>query len=294
MSRRLPPLNALRVFEAAARQGSFARAAEELHVTPAAVSQQIKLLEEHLGIALFNRGRILELSDAARAMLPALSDAFDQMERAIAQIRDSHEQGALVVSTAPAFAARWLIPRLEDLHARHPGIDLRLMATQRLVDFSVEEVDAAIRFGDGHYPGLVVERLSTESIVAVAAPTLAATLKHPQDLIRHTLLEDEWHTSHGTIPEWQMWLAAMGVTTDKPLRLQRFGDTTLALQAAVAGLGITLAWQSLVQHDIDNGRLMHVLGHSIPSTLGYHFVTTTNRAELIKVKQFREWLFEQV
>lgn len=293
MHRHLPPLNALRVFEAAARLGSFVRAAEELHVTPAAVSQQIKLLENYLGVTLFSRGKALQLSESAMAALPLITEAFDQLERAVARIRAGNTDGPLVVSAPPVFAARWLIPRLDDFHASHPGVDLRLMATRRLVDFALEDVDMAIRFGAGKYPGLHVDRLMPESIVPVAAPKLAIAIKTPDDLAHCVLLEDEWHTGDGVFPDWETWLATLGVKADTPLRVQHFGDSSLAIQAAVAGLGATLAWHSLVLDDLKSGRLVRLLDQEIPTTLGYHLVMPQNRMTLGKIVAFRTWLMEQ-
>ena len=294
MARRLPPLNALRVFEAAARQGSFARAAEELHVTPAAISQQIKSLEDWLGVTLFNRGKSLELSESAGAVLPQVSEAFDQLERAMARMRAGDDSGPLVVSAPPVFAARWLIPRLDDFHAQQAEVELRLMATRRLVDFTLEDVDLAIRFGDGSYPGLRVERLMTESIVVVAAPKLAARIKKPADLLRCNLLEDNWHVGEGVFPDWITLLATLGVNGKTAPRIQEFGDASLAIQAAVSGLGVTLAWSSLVMDDVKAGHLVRVLDHAIPTTLGYHLVVPENRAALGKVQAFRSWLLERV
>lgn len=293
MSRRLPPLTALRTFEAAARHRSFARAAAELHVTPAAISQQIKLLEDYLGAALFGRGKILALSESATAALPLVTEAFDQLERAVARLRASNTHGPLVVSAPPAFAARWLIPRLDDFNTRHPNVDLRLMATRRLVDFTLEDVDVAIRFGPGTDQDLHVERLMTESIVPVAAPKLAMSINTPEDLARCTLLEDEWHVSEGLFPDWSTWLATLGVDTGTPLRIQGLGDANLSVQAALAGLGVALAWYSLVSDDLQAGRLTRLLDKSIPTTLGYHLVMPENRAALSKVVAFREWLMEQ-
>lgn len=293
MARRLPSLTALRAFEAAARQGSFARAAEELHVTPAAISQQIKLLESYLGISLFNRSKPLELSASANAVLPQVTDAFDQLERAMARVRVGNDQGPLVVSAPPTFAARWLIPRLDDFHAQYPDVDLRLMATQRLVDFTLEDVDVAIRFGDGKYPGLRVERLMTESIVVVAAPKLAARIEQPVDLLRCNLLEDKWHVDEGMFPDWVTWLATLGVTGKTSPRIQGFGDAGLAIQAAVSGLGVTLAWNSLVIDDVAAKRLQRVLDHALPTTLGFHLVAPENHATLGKVQGFRTWLLAQ-
>lgn len=294
MSRRLPPLNALRAFEAAARQRSFARAAEELHVTPAAISQQIKILESYLGLTLFNRGKSLALSESANAVLPQVSDAFDQLERAMARVRARNDTGPLVVSAPPVFAARWLIPRLDDFHAHYPDVELHLMATHRLVDFTLEDVDVAIRFGAGKYPGLRVERLMTETIMVVAAPKLATRIKKPADLLRCTLLEDKWHVDQGIFPDWKTWLATLGVNGKAAPRIQGFGDAGLSIQAAVSGLGVTLAWSSLVIDDIAAKRLQSVLDQTIPSTLGYHLVAPENQATLSKVAGFRNWLLAQV
>ena len=294
MSRRLPPLNALRVFEAAARHRSFARAAEELHVTPAAVSQQIKLLEDYLNVALFSRGKTISLSASAEAMLPLVTEAFDQLERATIKVRTSNDHSPLVVSAPPTFAARWLIPRLDDFQSRHPDVELRLMATRRLVDFSLEDVDMAIRFGPGVYPELHVERLITESIVPVAAPKLATAIKTPSDLIGCNLLEDEWHIGEGAFPDWKTWLASLGLNTSVPLRIQSFGDANLAIQAAVAGLGVTLAWHSLVEDDLKGGNLVPLLNHSPPTAYGYHLVMPKNRMSLDKAVAFKTWLMEKV
>ena len=293
MSRRLPPLNALRAFEAAARQSSFARAAEELHVTPAAISQQIKILEDYLGHTLFNRGKSLSLSESARTVLPQVSDAFNQLERAMIKLRARNDQGPLVVSAPPAFAARWLIPRLDDFHARYPGVELRLMATQRLVDFNLEDVDVAIRFGAGTYPGLNAERLMTETIVVVAAPQLVARIKKPADLLRCNLLEDKWHVEQGMFPDWKTCLATLGVECKTGPRIQGFEGAGLSIQAAVSGLGATLAWSSLVVDDIAAKRLRRVLDHAIPSTLGYHLVAPENHVTRAKIQGFRSWLLAQ-
>lgn len=292
MARRLPPLNALRFFEAAARHRSFVRAAEELHVTPAAVSQQIKLLEDHLGVTLFKRGKTLVLSDSANDALHLVSEAFDQLERAMLKVRSGSAAGPLIVSTPPAFAARWLIPRMDDFHARHPEVEIHLLATRRPVDFSMEDVDVAIRFGTASHPELNVERLMPETIVAVAASELAASFQTPADLARANLIEDDWHIMRGAFPEWETLLATLGVV-DRPLRIRRFGDADLAIQAAIAGLGVTLAWHSLVTNDLKTGRLVQVLNHEMPTDLGYHLVMPKNRTMLSKVAAFRTWLFEQ-
>ena len=290
MGRRLPPLNALRAFEAAARHLSMVRAAEELHVTPAAVSQQVKQLENVLGKPLLRRGKTLALSDAAQAALPLLSEAFDRLERAAAQLRAGAQDGPLVVSTPPTFAARWLVPRMEGFQRLHPDIELRLLATHRLVDFALEDVDAAIRFGAGGYPGLHTERLMAESIIAVAAPALGQEAKTAADIARLPLLKDEWHTGNGSFPEWDAWLAAQGVQARAPLSIRRFGDSSLTLQAAISGLGVALAWHSLVADDLKAGRLVRLLDHVLDTRLAYHFVVPVARLKLAKIAAFREWL----
>lgn len=293
MSRRLPSLNALRAFEAAARHGSFARAAQELHVTPAAVSQLVKQLEGYLGAPLFRRGKQLVLGESAGAALPLLSEAFDQLERAVARLRSGDARGPLVVSAPPAFAARWLVPRLDDFQGRHPEIDLRLLATRRLVDFALDDVDLAIRFGSGDYPGLRAERLKGETILAVAAPALAADIRSATDLARKPLLNDEWHTSHQVFPDWETWLGSQGVALEAPLRIQSFGDANLTIQAAIAGLGVALAWRSLVADDLKQGRLVQLLGHASDTRLAYHLVMPAGRPLSAKVAAFRAWLLDQ-
>src|SRR5512135_119425 len=292
MARHLPPLNALRFFEAAARHRSFVRAAEELHVTPAAVSQQIKLLEDHLGVALFKRGKTLVLNESATDTLHLVSEAFDQLERAMLRVRSGSAAGPLTVSTPPAFASRWLIPRMHDFYARYPDVEVHLLATRRLVDFSMEEVDMAIRFGSDERAGLSVERLMPETIVPVAAPRLAKSIKSVAHLACAQLIEDDWHVMRGVFPEWKTLLAASGVS-DVPLNIRRFGDAELAIQAAVNGLGVTLAWHTLVANDLKAGRLATVLNHSIPAELSYQLVMPKNRTMLNKVAAFRAWLLEQ-
>jgi len=293
MARHLPPLNALRFFEAAARHLSFIRAAEELHVTPAAVSQQIKLLEDHLGVTLFKRGKTLVLNEAAADALHQISDAFDQLERSMLRVRSGSIAGPLVVSAPPVFAARWLIPRLADFYARYPDVEIHLHATRRVVDFSMEEVDVAIRFGSSPQPGLSVETLMTETIVPVATPAISAAIKSPADFAHANLIEDDWHVMRSTIPDWKTWLPSLGIV-ETPLHIRRFGDSDLAIQGALNGLGITLIWHSLVMDDLKAGRLARVLDYSIPTEFSFQLVMPKNKTMLSKVAVFRAWLFEQV
>ncbi len=292
MARRLPPLRSLRAFEAAARHLSFARAADELHVTPAAISQQVKLLEGHLGVALFHRGAQLTLTEGAAAALPLVSDSFDLMERAVERLRQGRDHGPLVVSTSPAFAARWLIPRLARFQERHPDIELRLSASIRLVDFTTEDVDLAIRYGAGRYPGMHVERLKAEEVVPVACPHLAERLKSVSDLLDVPLLHNtamDWDT---TFPTWPIWLANAGVTAPVGLAPRRFDDFNLVLQAVLAGLGVALIWRTLVGEEINAGRLIPLFPAQ-PLVNAYHLVCPPKHMDNPKVAAFRDWVMEE-
>lgn len=294
MARRLPSLNALRAFEAVARHLSFARAAEELHVTPAAVSQQVKQLEGHLGVNLIRRGKVLALSESARTALPLVTDGFDQLEHAVEQLRRDHDGGTLVVSTAPVFAARWLIPRLDDFQAQYPDIELRLLATRRLVDFKLENVDVAVRFGAGNYAGLFSERLMQEAILPVAAPALAAIIHSPIDLLNCTLLSDDSYEWDPAFPDWETWLASLLPTPIKQaLRIRHFGEVNLAIQAAMTGLGVALVWRSLVLDELHSGRLVQLFDTVLPTNQAYYLVTLKHRRELGKIVAFRNWLQAQ-
>jgi LysR family glycine cleavage system transcriptional activator len=292
MVRRLPPLRSLRAFEAAARHLSFARAAEELHVTPAAISQQVKLLESHLGVALFRRGAQLTLTEAAAAALPLVSDSFDLMERAVERLRQGRDHGPLVVSAPPSFAARWLIPRLGRFQERYPEIDLRLSASTRLVDFATEDVDLAIRYGAGRYAGLRVERLKAEEVVPVATPHLAERLKQVADLLEVPLLHNsalDWDT---TFPTWPVWLANAGVAVPPGLKARVFDDFNLVLQAVLAGLGVALVWRTLVADELTAGRLVPLFAAQ-PLVNAYHLVCPPKHLENPKVAAFRAWVMEE-
>ncbi len=267
----------------------MARAAEELHVTPAAISQQIRALEEHLGVALFHRSGRLALTAAAAAVLPQLSDAFDALERATDRLRGVRPGGLLMVSAPPSFAARWLIPRLDAFHNAHPDIDLRLAATTRLVDFAVDDVDVAIRYGPGHYPGLHADKLKTEEIVPVASPRLAERLAAPRDLLDMVLLHNESMDWDPTFPSWPRWLRDAGVETGGALRLRRFSDTNLVIEAAVAGLGVGLTWRTLASEELAQGRLVAIFPGQ-PSGSAYHLVCPPRRLDDPPVAAFRRWV----
>jgi LysR family glycine cleavage system transcriptional activator len=293
MRRRLPPLRALHAFEAAARHLSFARAAEELGVTPAAISQQIKQLEDILGVGLFHRGTRLSLTRQAALAAADFSDAFDRLAAAVGRLTPDGPARPLVVSAPPAFAARWLVPRLTRFQEAHPGIDLHLSATMRLVDLDREGVDVGIRYGPGRYPGLLVERLRLEEVIAVASPRLAADLTELSDLARATLLVNEFMDWDTAFPTWPVWLAEMGAVPEGPLRLRPFGDASLVVEAALAGLGAALVWRTLIADELASGRLV-ALFPGRPLTSAYHLVCLPDRAESPAIRAFRTWIKAEV
>ena len=293
MSRQLLSLRALLAFEAAARHVSFARAAHELHVTPAAISQQIKSLEDQIGQSLFERSPALRLSAPAVAVSRQLGEALDLLERVSQQLRVDQSERPLVVSLAPSFAARWLIPRLERFNARHPDIELRLLATTRTVDFDAEGVDLAVRYGSGRYPGLHVERLRAETVVAIAHPRLAVGLVHPSDLLGATLLHNSGMSWDPTFPDWPTWLRNAGVALQAPLRIREFGEANLHIEAALAGLGVALVWRTLVNEELASGRMV-ALFQEQPLTNAFHFVCPPARLAMPRVAAFRQWLLEEI
>jgi LysR family glycine cleavage system transcriptional activator len=292
MRPRLPPLRALQAFESAARYLSFARAAEDLFVTPAAVSQQIKLLEDWAGAPLFRRGARLTLEPHAEEAAALLTEAFDRLGRAAQRLQPQDMARPLVVSAPPAFASRWLVPRLERFHARHPEVELHVSATLRLVDLGREGIDVAIRYGSGRYPGLHVERLRVEEVVAVAVPRLAQTLHHPEDLWSASLLVNQTMGWDPGFPDWPRWLAEMEADPPGPLKLRQFGDAALVIEAALAGLGVALVWRTLVCDELDSGRLV-ALFPGRPLSSAYHLLCQPDALTRPGIAAFRAWLLEE-
>jgi LysR family glycine cleavage system transcriptional activator len=292
MSRRLPPLNGLRAFEAAARHLSFTRAADELNVTQTAISHQIRALEERLGVRLFRRlPRGLVLTEEAQIYLPPVRAAFDQIAAATARLSKEQTGGVLTVSLLPSFAARWLVPRLGRFRAAHPDIDLRISASVELVDFARDDVDVAIRRGRGDYPGLWVQRLFGESVYPVCAPALLEGphgLKQPQDLRHHALLHDD-DTSG-----WRLWLERAGVEGVDANRGPIFSDSGMLLQAAVDGQGVALGRSVLVSADLEAGRLVRPFAEAgMPFQFAYYVVCPHTHAERPKVVALRDWLLKE-
>ena len=294
--RRLPPLNALRAFEAAARHMNFSRAADELSVTPGAVSQQIQNLEDYIGAPLFKRTpKGLLLTDAAQTALPALREAFDRLAEAASLLTAAEDGRRLTVSAAPSFAAKWLVPRLGRFEAAHPEVDVWLSAGLELIDFAGGEVDLAIRYGAGRYPGLEVTRLLGESVSPVASPKLIeqTPLNELSDLAGHVLLHDGSPDADDSCPDWQMWLAARGVKGVDGARGPRFNQSSLVIEAAVNGRGVALAKQTLAQADLDAGRL--IMPFDIPTAVdfAYYVVHPKAKGRLSQVKAFVAWLMTE-
>ncbi len=288
MSRRLPPLNALRAFEAAGRHLSVTRAAGELHVTQAAISHQVKALEEYLGLKLFRRlNRKLLLTDQGQDLLPATSEALDLLNDATRRLLEREASGPLTVSVLPSFAARWLVPRLGRFRKIWPDVDLRIDPEPEIVDFSRGDVDVAIRYGTGRYPGLHSVRLMAEDIVPVCSPALLEgdrPLRTPDDLVHHTLLHDEGHG------EWRTWLLAAGAESVDPVRGMVFTDSGMLIQAAVAGQGVALARGVLAADELAAGRLVRPFEQTLPTEYAYYFVCPLDAAERPKIQAFAEWL----
>jgi LysR family glycine cleavage system transcriptional activator len=291
---RLLPLNALRAFEAAARHLSFNDAATELHVTPAAISHQIKALETELGVKLFRRlNRAVRLTDAGQACLPGLRDGFARIADAVAKARRSDAGGVLTITATPAIAAKWLVPRLERFRSEHPGIDLRVDASLHMVDFAREDVHIGLRYGRGRYPGLYTELLLRTEVFPVCAPSLLKgkhPLRRPADLRHHALIHDDTIAMDASCPDWTMWLRAAGVVDVDPTRGEQFNQAALAIDAAIRGRGVALVRDVFAAEDLAAGRLVRPFGDATPVDFAVYVVMPPELVKVPKVKAFRDWL----
>jgi LysR family transcriptional regulator, glycine cleavage system transcriptional activator len=288
MTNHLPPLHAFRTFEAAARHGNFTRAAAELHITHGAISHQMKTLERELGVALFRRsGRGVQLTEPGRELAATVRDALDRIERGVDHLR-GRTQRALTVSVLPAFATHWLIPRLAAFNSRHPDIDINVRASPLLSDFTVEDVDLAVRYGGGKWPGVQAIQLAHEDVFPVCSPRfnggrLPATLA---ELARAKLL-------HTPLQPWDEWFAALGVTVTHERRRMTFTETDILLRAAINGLGIALSRRLLAQPELDAGRLVRPVPHSVRADRSYFIVYPDTGEPGPRLVIFRDWLLEQ-
>ncbi|MBT2332476.1 transcriptional regulator GcvA [Variovorax paradoxus] len=288
MEHQLPPLNALRAFEATARHLSVKNAADELCVTPGAVSQLVKTLELHLGVQLFRRAnRGIFLTDAGQAYLPPVRNAFRQISDATRRVAVPAETGILTVSATPFFASAWLVPRLKGFQDAHPDIDLQVLTSSALADFSRDGVDVAIRHGLGRYPGLSSQRVLTVEIVPVAAPALVRQLgmpAAPSDLKRWPRVNDAERKA------WQLWFQAQGIEDTGPARGPSFDDSGLLLKAVLTGQGAALLPSAVVADDVAEGRLVRLSDVSWLEDFAYYLVCPENSRDRPKVAAFREWI----
>ena len=293
---RLPPLNALRAFEAAARHGSFLRAAAELHVTPAAVSHQIKLLEQQLGVRLFRRfNRLVRLTDEGQACLPELRDALQKLENMVERLRAPH--GVRInVSITPSFAPKWLLPRLDHFLSQHPHIDVRVSAERRFVDFAREDVHIGLRYGLGNYPGLQTERLLDCRVFPVCSPHLTSgrhPLRVPNDLRHHTLLHESGPVVDESCPDWETWLREARVTGMDASRGPCFSDISHCHEAAVSGQGVALGKSILAADDLAAGRLVKPFALSFAVKYAFYLVYPTVLRQDPNIQAFRLWLHDE-
>lgn len=296
--RRLPPLNALRAFEAAARHLSFTRAAEELHVTPAAVSHQIKALEEWAGAPLFRRlTREIRLTETGQAALPLIGEGLDRLADGADRLRAEEEGGVLTVTVAPTFAGKWMVPRLDRFNALHPDISIRVDASMGLVDFERDAVDCALRFGTGDYPGQHVEKLFNEFAVPVCSPELLARadppIERPEDLLRHRLLHVNWAGRKDFQPDWLSWFAAAGVELERVPPGPTFTLESLAIEAAIKGQGVVLVNTTITSDDVGGGRLVIPFDLTVATTFAYWFVCPERSMQWPKVAAFRDWVMDE-
>jgi LysR family glycine cleavage system transcriptional activator len=291
MTARLPSLNGLRAFEAAARHLSFTVAAAELNVTQTAISHQIRRLEEELGVRLFVRqNRALALTPEARDYLPSVRAAFNDLRLATDRLLRRDNDHVLTVSTLASLAAKWLLPRLSAFQEAHPGIDVRITTSTALVDFQRDDVDAAIRYGRGQWPGLRADWLMADQLFPVCSPALLTgnrPLRSPEDLAYQTLL----HTSAGYGDDWRLWLTAAGLPADVSKQPGLTFDLILVtVQAAIDGIGVAMGRTSYVEADIAKGRLVVPFKITLPTDAGFYLVSPQAKADSPKLSTFRQWL----
>jgi LysR family transcriptional regulator, glycine cleavage system transcriptional activator len=290
MSTRLPSLNGLRAFEAAARHLSFTQAASELNVTQTAISHQIRRLEEELGIRLFVRkNRALALTPEAREYLPGIRAAFNDLRLATDRLLRKDADNVLTISTLASLAAKWLLPRLSTFQEAHPDIDVRITTSTGLIDFASGDVDAAIRYGRGHWPGLRSEWLMADEMFPVCSPALLTgkrPLRSPEDLRDHALLHN---TNNGD--DWRLWLTAAGLPPDISKQPGITFDLILmTVQAAIDGMGVAMGRTSYVKDDIAKGRLVVPFDIALPADAGFYLVSPEGTPDSPKLRAFRQWL----
>jgi LysR family glycine cleavage system transcriptional activator len=297
MPRRMYPLNALRAFEASARQLSFVRASEELSVTPAAVSHQVKRLEEYLGQPLFRRlPRGLLLTESGQLLLSELSDVFLRLDSAMERVIESDSRGTITLSVAPTFAVMWLIPRLQKFYTLNPDIDVRISTSLGLVDFQRDDYDAAIRLGSGEWIGLEAIKLFDESVTPMCSPRLLEgpdPLMTPDDLSKHVLLHNHSMDYDPDAPTWQSWLEAAGASGVDASRGTHFSLPDHGLQASIDGAGVVLGWRFLAAKDIEAGRVVEPVEIARPLGGSFYLVYPEAHSLRPNIVALRDWLVQE-
>src|SRR5260221_5094312 len=289
MSRSQLPLNALRAFEADDRHASFTHAAEELHVTQAAVSHQVKALEERLGVALFvRRPRGLEITSEGEALLPDLRDAFDRMTNALERVGRKANSGTLNVSMVTTFALGWLAPRLHRFQSKHPAVEGRMTTTQRRIDFAREDFDCAIRFTVQPEPELHATRLFSDVLTPLCGRRYRDKLKTLEDLKRVPFIDMTYD------PEWSIWLRAVGMGDFKPKRVLTFDSTMIAVEAAMEGAGVAVVPPQVFRQELADGRLLRTFTHIVDSGKAWWFVSPPASASRPKTRAFEDWPAEDL
>lgn len=296
----VPGTRALKVFDAASRHLNFSRAADELGLTPAAVSHQVKEMEDQLGLVLFIRtSRSMRLTEAGALFRDAAVEALDGLGAAVMKARKlARGVAQLRVTMDGTFASKWMVPRLDRFRASCPDIDLRFDISYDLRDFEVDDVDVAIRFGTGKYPGLRTHRLFDNVIIPVCSPQLLKSgppLDRPRDLLRHTLIHIEWSRQGVTWPNWRMWMAAAGVEDFDERQCQVFAESSFVIQAAIEGNVVALCDFSMVANDLSTGRLIRPfeLGIRVTPEFAYHLAYPEAAAGDQRVTAFRDWIVDE-
>ncbi len=299
MLRHLPGLQALKAFDSAARHLSFTRAAAELNVTPAAISHQIKELEDQLGMVLFHRtSRTMALTRPGEVLRSAVSDSLETLSHALQRMRQLENPSQLRVTASPSIAAKWLVPRIDRFLARAPGADVRIDVSQATLDFDRDSIDIAVRFGRGNYPGLRVEKIFEDTVFPVCSPKLlegGKPIRQPRDLLQHTLIHLDWEAQDAVWPNWRMWMLAAGVSDFDDTSGLHFGQTALALQAAINAQGVALGDSTLVADDLAAGRLVKPFELTLrgPPQFAYYLVSRNDPNERPMITSFREWIMDE-
>jgi LysR family transcriptional regulator, glycine cleavage system transcriptional activator len=295
MIEHFPGLRTLRAFDAAARNLSFTRAAEEIGVTPAAISNQIAELEDQLGLTLFIRtSRSMRLTREGEILSVASAESLETLAKALHRLKRLENRNQIRVTSTPSVAAKWLVPRLDNFLEAFPSADVRIDVSNTLVDFDRDDVDVAIRFGAGKYPGLRADLLFNDTLSPVCSPSLITKekpLQVPKDLLRHTLIHLEWQAQGSPWPNWRMWMQAAGIKDFDEKRGLHFGQTSLTIQAAIDGQGVALGDSNLVADDLAAGRLVKPFDLSLkaPDSFSYFLITRLDTKDAPMVNAFRDW-----